>query len=49
MHFVGFERLGIKGMQNNVDLAKQGYDLHIPIYIFQGAKDLTTPPRAPYG
>jgi pimeloyl-ACP methyl ester carboxylesterase len=43
MHFVGFKRLGIKGMRSSVDLEKLGFEFQVPIFIFQGAKDLTTP------
>ncbi|MCG7533375.1 alpha/beta hydrolase [Pseudoalteromonas sp. OOF1S-7] len=43
MHFVGFKRLGIKGMQRSVNLDKLGFKFRVPIFIFQGEKDLTTP------
>jgi pimeloyl-ACP methyl ester carboxylesterase len=45
IHFVGFKRLGIKGMQSSVDLEKLDFEFQVPIFIFQGAKDLTTPPH----
>ncbi len=43
MYFVGFKRLGIKGMRSSVDLKKLGFKFQVPIFIFQGVKDLTTP------
>jgi pimeloyl-ACP methyl ester carboxylesterase len=43
MHFVGFKRLGIKGMRSSVNLEKLDFEFQVPIFIFQGAKDLTTP------
>ncbi len=43
MHFVGFKRLGIKGMQSSVNLDELGFKFQVPIFLFQGAKDLTTP------
>jgi pimeloyl-ACP methyl ester carboxylesterase len=44
-HYNGFKKLGIAGMLDNVDLNKLGFDFKVPIFIFQGAKDLITPPH----
>ena len=43
MHFVGFERLGIQGMQDTVDLEKLEASFQMPLFILQGGQDLTTP------
>jgi len=43
MHFIGFERLGIKGMLSDVDLNQYPTAYKLPIYIIQGKHDLTTP------
>jgi len=43
MFFSGFKRIGIDGFDEFVDLNKLGYEVEVPIYLFQGAKDLVTP------
>lgn len=45
MNFIGFDRLGIKGMLEDINLYSLGYEFDMPIYILQGGEDLTTPAR----
>lgn len=45
IHFVGLPRMGINGMQDEVQLEKLGSAVKVPLFILQGAKDRVTPPQ----
>lgn len=43
MQYIGFERLGIEGMLQSVNLNQYPAEYMIPIYMIQGKLDITTP------
>ncbi len=42
INFVGDQKLGIKSMVSDIDFAKDGLVIKIPIYLIQGEQDILT-------